>query len=305
MSKRTRAETQELVAPAAVPEDELDPPAETRRTRSGRRIRTPAALLGSEISVRTPSRRTRRSVVQEQPEPEEKETGEQEPEKLPEETPEETPAETPTQTPADPEPSADPELAAQPQIDAAPADTDETPVSGGGDGAQPRPDPDPVETAPASSESVPMKKPCPAPTVKQTPAVPLGKPKSGRVWKDRSKQRFSALVRDKPLCTSWEKKMQAKREKDLVKQYALQLKEEKAKQKEDKRKRREDNLKRREENERKSEIVQVIRNTAKIKRMKKKQLRKIEKRDTLALLQKSQNQNVKTKARTNNKRDST
>lgn len=44
--------------------------------------------------------------------------------------------------------------------------------------------------------------------------------------------RFSALVRDKPLCSSWEKKMAAKREKDLVKQYSLQLKEEKARQKE-------------------------------------------------------------------------
>lgn len=44
--------------------------------------------------------------------------------------------------------------------------------------------------------------------------------------------RFSSVVRDKQLCTSWEKKMQAKQEKLLVKQYSLQLKEEKAKQKE-------------------------------------------------------------------------
>lgn len=40
--------------------------------------------------------------------------------------------------------------------------------------------------------------------------------------------RFSALLRDKPLCSSWEKKMQAKREKDLVKQFTAKLKEEKA-----------------------------------------------------------------------------
>lgn len=44
--------------------------------------------------------------------------------------------------------------------------------------------------------------------------------------------RFSALVRDKSLCTSWQKKMAAKREKDLLKQYSSQLKQEKARQKE-------------------------------------------------------------------------
>ncbi|XP_072526271.1 coiled-coil domain-containing protein 86 [Salminus brasiliensis] len=117
--------------------------------------------------------------------------------------------------------------------------------------------------------------------------VPLGKPKSGRVWKDRNKQRFSALLRDKPLRSSWQKKMEAKREKELVKKYHQQIKDQKAQEKEDKRKRREENLRRREENERKAEIVQVIRNTAKLKRMKKKQLRKIEKRDTLSMLQKT------------------
>ncbi|CAL8238006.1 unnamed protein product [Merluccius merluccius] len=150
-----------------------------------------------------------------------------------------------------------------------------------------------VETAPGCPDRTPREKALFVAGAKQTPAVPLGKPKSGRVWKDRNKQRFSALVRDKPLKTSWGKKMEAKQEKQMVKKFSLQLKEDKAKVKEDKRKRQEETLKRRAENERKAEVVQVIRNTSKIKRMKKKQLRKVEKRDTLALLQKSQSGKAK------------
>jgi rRNA-processing protein CGR1 len=46
-----------------------------------------------------------------------------------------------------------------------------------------------------------------------------------------------------------------------------------------KKQRREENAKRREENELRSQTVQIIKNTAKLKRIKKKQLRQIVKRD--------------------------
>ncbi|XP_019511620.1 PREDICTED: coiled-coil domain-containing protein 86 [Hipposideros armiger] len=120
----------------------------------------------------------------------------------------------------------------------------------------------------------------------EVPIIPKGKPKSGRVWKDRSKKRFSQMVQDKPLRTSWQRKMKERQEKKLAKDFARHLEEEKERRRQEKKQRRAENLKRRLENERKAEIVQVIRNPAKLKRAKRKQLRSIAKRDTLALLQK-------------------
>ncbi|TFJ99598.1 intraflagellar transport protein 172-like protein [Platysternon megacephalum] len=139
-----------------------------------------------------------------------------------------------------------------------------------------------VAPAPALQRRNPAKK------GKEAPAAPKGKPKSGRVWKDPSKKRFSHMIQDKPLRTSWERKMKERQEKKIVKDFARHLQEEKQRACEEKKQRREENLKRRLENERKAEIVQVIRNPLKLKRAKKKQLRRIEKRDTLALLQKRQ-----------------
>ncbi|XP_020031774.2 coiled-coil domain-containing protein 86 [Castor canadensis] len=118
------------------------------------------------------------------------------------------------------------------------------------------------------------------------PEIPKGKPKSGRVWKDRSKKRFSQMVQDKPLHTSWQRKMKERQERKLTKDFARHLVEERERRRQEKKQRRAENLKRRLENERKAEIVQVIRNPAKLKRAKKQQLRSIQKRDTLALLQK-------------------
>ncbi|XP_052798313.1 coiled-coil domain-containing protein 86-like [Mya arenaria] len=113
--------------------------------------------------------------------------------------------------------------------------------------------------------------------MEQLKNIPKGKPKSGRVWK-RSKTRFSGMTIDKNLKTSWAKKMAIKAEKKSVLEFQRRLKEEKNKKHEEKRVRSDENKKRRLENERKAEIVQPIKNTAKIKRMKKKQLRQIQKR---------------------------
>lgn len=68
-----------------------------------------------------------------------------------------------------------------------------------------------------------------------------------------------------------------------IKELSNSIKETRKQEKIDQQKRREENASRKLENERKSEIVQVIKNSAKIKRMKKKQLRKIEKRDLSTL----------------------
>lgn len=92
--------------------------------------------------------------------------------------------------------------------------------------------------------------------------------------------RFSSVNKTKGLKLDFQKKtslrLELKRTKELSKNIAEQLKEKELQQKE----RRRQNIKRAAENKQKSEIVQVITNTAKLKRMKKKQLRFIQKRDT-------------------------
>ncbi|XP_055779858.1 coiled-coil domain-containing protein 86-like [Salvelinus fontinalis] len=273
-------------------EDELPPPIVTR-TRSGRRVRTPAVYLDSEVP-KTPTRRTRKSVIQELPN--ENAENQTEPEPVVEPVADETRAKK--------LPSSESKSNALATAEACPKLVkSDTPVGKSLGAVIPavsrhcnekenKVGPVPMETVPHRPNKT-AKKRTRSESNEKLDVIPLGKPKSGRVWKDRNKQRFSAVVRDKQLCSSWEKKMEAKREKELVKKYSLQLKEDKAREKEEKRKRHEENLKRRAENERKGEVVQVIRNTAKIKRMKKKQLRKIEKRDTLAMLQKSQPRNPK------------
>uniref|UniRef100_A0A8C1GIC7 Coiled-coil domain-containing protein 86 n=1 Tax=Cyprinus carpio TaxID=7962 RepID=A0A8C1GIC7_CYPCA len=257
----------DAAAKAEALDNEEDSPI-VSRTRSGRRIRTPAA--------KTPVRRTRKSVVREDP----AEHTESRQESPPDECTADTKGDqcSPETEPVCPDVSTSADVSQESGLIGSDQTSEKENVVN---------NTETESTGPTDPKKMAKKRTHSESSEKKSKVVPLGKPKSGRVWKDRNKQRFSALLRDKPLRTSWEKKMEAKREKQLVKQYHQQLKDEQAREKEEKKKRRAENLRRRAENERKAEIVQVIKNTAKIKRMKKKQLRKIEKRDTLSMVQKT------------------
>ncbi|XP_075019567.1 coiled-coil domain-containing protein 86 isoform X1 [Calonectris borealis] len=63
-------------------------------------------------------------------------------------------------------------------------------------------------------------------------AIPRGRPKSGRVWKDPGKKRFSHMIQDKALRTSWARKMKERQEKKLVQDLARQLQEGKQRERE-------------------------------------------------------------------------
>lgn len=137
----------------------------TRVTRSGRISRPPPARGDSDTPKRT-TRRTRKSVVQELTVVEEKKA-------------EQTPDSLLDRESAKAEPCAVSEAAAEPESTSDLNGTGALGLSGTAT----------TETAPTSVETVPKKKPLLAPTGTQKPAIPLGKPKSGRVWKDRNKKR--------------------------------------------------------------------------------------------------------------------
>ncbi|XP_073835613.1 coiled-coil domain-containing protein 86 [Musca autumnalis] len=107
--------------------------------------------------------------------------------------------------------------------------------------------------------------------------VPRGQPKSHRPWKT-PKTKFSTIQKTKPRL-SFEKKMELRNQLRSIKERSREIKEAKKEAALEKKQRRLENAERRLANERKAEIVQVIKNPAKLKRMKKKQMRLIEKRD--------------------------
>ncbi|XP_045482969.1 coiled-coil domain-containing protein 86 [Harmonia axyridis] len=114
---------------------------------------------------------------------------------------------------------------------------------------------------------------------KETKTVPRGLPKSGRIWKSQ-KTKFSTNTKSKGLKSSFENKEKLRKDLLAIKELSRSIKAAKEEEQKMKKERRKENLKKQEENRKKSEVVQVITNTAKIKKMKKKHLRQIEKRDT-------------------------
>jgi len=112
--------------------------------------------------------------------------------------------------------------------------------------------------------------------------IPRQKPKSGKFWKE-GRQQFRQIKRDKGKKFTFEQRMKNKEEKMKNKELAELLLSRKAMKKEELRKKIEENKARKMENEKKSEQFQIIKNPAKIKRMKKKQLRMLEKRDIVTV----------------------
>ncbi|VVC34122.1 Cgr1-like [Cinara cedri] len=116
--------------------------------------------------------------------------------------------------------------------------------------------------------------------VKEASIEVRGMPKCGRFWKT-PKTKFSSINKTKGLKLSFENKQKLREDIKKTRELSRTLINERNAANEARKERRRENIKRRAENQKKSEVVQVIKNPAKIKRMRKKALRQIEKRDTL------------------------
>jgi len=112
-------------------------------------------------------------------------------------------------------------------------------------------------------------------------SIPRQKPRSGRFWKGERAQ-FRQIKRDRGQRPNFEQRLKHKDEKMRNKELADFMKNKRNQEKEELRKRIEENNAKKLENERKTEQYQIVKNPAKLKRMKKKQMRMIEKRDILA-----------------------
>ncbi|XP_063933445.1 coiled-coil domain-containing protein 86-like [Zophobas morio] len=102
-----------------------------------------------------------------------------------------------------------------------------------------------------------------------------GIPKSRREWKSVSKQPARAKFQVKAWKKGFKRLEQERKEKLMRKLFLKELSEEKKKKVEMERERKRSNKKRKEDNERKSEVVQLIKNPSKIKKLNRKQLRQL------------------------------
>uniref|UniRef100_A0A1I7TCG5 Coiled-coil domain-containing protein 86 n=1 Tax=Caenorhabditis tropicalis TaxID=1561998 RepID=A0A1I7TCG5_9PELO len=103
---------------------------------------------------------------------------------------------------------------------------------------------------------------------------------SNRWWKTKQDKKHSTIKKVKTLKSSWDKKMEVKAKKEMVKRIQDDIRDRKVQERQEKKERKEEQEKRRLENERKSEIVQKITKIHKLKKTKKRQLRSIQMRDT-------------------------
>jgi len=106
---------------------------------------------------------------------------------------------------------------------------------------------------------------------------PRGMAKSGKFWKT-PKEKFRKILKTLPRKTT-EQHLKFREEMKRIKALSNSIKDGKKQENELNKQRREENAKRRQENELKNQQVQIITNTSKLKRIKKKQLRQIQKRD--------------------------
>ncbi|KAI0981421.1 hypothetical protein GJ496_010732 [Pomphorhynchus laevis] len=107
-------------------------------------------------------------------------------------------------------------------------------------------------------------------------SAPNSIPKSGRFWK-RERTKFTSIIK-KPK-NWWSQSKLNMEERRLVQAENKSLKDAVKKKKEERHQRHKENLERRKANEEKAEIYQFINNPTMLKRMKKKQLKKLVKRD--------------------------
>jgi rRNA-processing protein CGR1 len=106
--------------------------------------------------------------------------------------------------------------------------------------------------------------------------------KSGRSWRPARTKRFSSIRAVPQLRTSWDQKMKAKKMKQALQAQQKALLDADKVLRDRQRLERENKRKQRQRNIEKSVVVQVIKNPAKLKKLKKKQLRNIRKSDLAA-----------------------